>query len=113
MSTAKKLGQNMTKRAISPDKLKDISPPAIFHLDGDTPDAGSFHLLLRIRDKDILYMDGSSARILSMKRETFFRRWTGVVAYSTSKRVNNLYGALGGVIGIMIGFGLSRKIGHV
>lgn len=78
-ATARNCGWSVRGRRLSPADLYSLDLPAIIHVDGDSPGTGAFLLFLGINKTQVLYCDGPSATVQQLDRESFLRRWSGVV----------------------------------
>jgi hypothetical protein len=108
---AESLGCPMAIRQIKPDEdLKMIPLPVITFLEGDTLEKGSFVLLLQVRKNEILFVDGASALVSVVSRESFFRRWNGIVTIPIARRAINLVYVSG--IGFFLGAIMLRRWIH-
>jgi hypothetical protein len=103
LSTAVKSGYALTARRLAPDDLGHVPLPAIVHVDGDDPAAGTFLLLLIVRDKELICFNGASATIVSISRERFLRSWSGICLYPNVRAGWFTEILLGAVIGLSFG----------
>src|SRR5262249_14689276 len=71
-------GVEMQAVALTMNELKSCAKPVIVHADGETPDAGTFLLLLNINDQRVEFINGPSATFQSLQIEDFRRVWSGV-----------------------------------
>lgn len=78
---AKRCDFPLEARSLSPTDLDTLRLPVLVHLDGDETSKGIFNVLLGISDARVLYMEGPAAAVLSMDKELFLRRWTGVAVF--------------------------------
>lgn len=75
---SEKHGNPLVAASLTKDKLLSCSFPVIVHIDGDSPTRGAFLLLLNVTSDDVYYVNGPSATITQMDRESFFRVWSTV-----------------------------------
>ena len=59
-------------------ELKSCAKPVIVHINGQTPEAGAFLLLLSITDEAVYYVNGASGAINSLNLKGFLRAWSGI-----------------------------------
>ncbi len=59
------------------DELRSCLKPVIVHMDGESPEAGAFLLILNLTDR-VFYVNGPSATVHEMSLENFRRVWSGV-----------------------------------
>jgi len=101
-------GIALSTRAVTIADLKSIDRPAIVHVDGETLEAGTFLLLLRITGNKVYYIEGSTGSLTSRSREDFQRLWSGVVLVPTPPKSRQITCAiLGAVVGVCL-VGLRR-----
>jgi ABC-type bacteriocin/lantibiotic exporter with double-glycine peptidase domain len=60
------------------NELSHCSMPVVVHMDGESPEAGAFLLLLGATDNSIDYVNGPTATIHKMSRADFCRVWSGI-----------------------------------
>ncbi|MEK7677236.1 MAG: cysteine peptidase family C39 domain-containing protein [Verrucomicrobiota bacterium] len=84
-------------------ELRACAKPAIVHMDGETPEAGAFLLMLSISDKQIYFVDGPSASMNSMASEDFRRVWSGIVLLpATNRKKDVVFCAIGFSAGLIL-----------
>ncbi len=107
LATAESLGCPLQARSLSPEQLDNVRLPAIVHMFGDNLTEGSFLVLLQNHDpRRVLYLNGASATIATMDRESFLRRWSGVVVNVPSRSFWIETGLV--LFGVMCGLWLAR-----
>lgn len=82
LAMSRELSQPIEARAITPDELGSMSLPVLTHLEGASPEDGAFVVVLQMQQRAIIVFHGASASIVAMDKESFFRRWSGVVAFT-------------------------------
>jgi hypothetical protein len=102
---AQAVGHPLIARQISPRQLETTRLPVLSHLDGDTPDRGSFILVLGVQQDELLIMDGAHTQIRRVTKEAFLRRWTGVIALPSASHldVKIVCAVAGCIIGMILG----------
>src|SRR5262249_24718495 len=109
-----RLGRPMQARYVSPEQLESIRLPVIVHIDGDDSNKGFFFVVLQNQPQQITYLDGPSETICRMDKESFLRRWSGVVAGVSSRLIWAEVAEAG--VGVLFGLSLSliwlRKRNH-
>jgi ABC-type bacteriocin/lantibiotic exporter with double-glycine peptidase domain len=111
-SLASKLGCQLSVRQLSPDDLTRIPLPIIVHTYGDNPSTGAFHLLLFVRDKNVICFNGASATILRMPRETFLRQWSAICLFPATEPSHSIDIFLGTTLGIALAMWCTRRRGY-
>jgi len=110
LQVANRLGQELDARLVTPAHLNKLRLPVIIHIDGDRPEEGSFGVLLQVDDRRVVLMNGPSATIVNMNRETFLRRWSGAVFMpGESQNIEMLAAASGTCVGLLISYFLFRR----
>jgi len=87
LTTADCLGMPLQPRSLSPQQLDELRLPAIAHLEGDNPAEGWFVVLLQVRDRAVVYLNGSTGTVGKLDKEMFLRRWSGVVATPSTNSI--------------------------
>jgi len=87
--------------SLTSGELRSCGLPIIVHIDGESPDAGEFILLLSMTDESLQYVSGASATIRSMRREDFQRVWSGIALLPKGYRN---WTAAKTVVGFAVGF---------
>lgn len=82
---AKRCGMPLRPRALTMMELDACNKPALTHLDGATPEEGTFILVLSTTTNNIYLVNGPTATIESMARESFKRSWSGIVLLPDSR----------------------------
>jgi hypothetical protein len=89
--------------SLTMSELKACTMPVIVHIDGETPEAGAFLLVLDINDKEIYFVSGPSASVQSISAEDFRRAWSGVALLPvTSWKGNAILWAIGFGVGLVL-----------
>jgi hypothetical protein len=111
LRAAKRLNFPLEARAISPQDLETVKLPVIVHLDGDRPSEGLFYVLLGRNPSLMLLMEGPGATVVSLDREVFLRRWTGVIMYPKQWRFlgTPTCVALSFAISFVLAWGMPRR----
>jgi ABC-type bacteriocin/lantibiotic exporter with double-glycine peptidase domain len=94
-------GVSLQVRSLTMGDLKSCPMPVLVHMDGATPEAGAFLIIIRITDNEIFYIDGPTASIHSIQHENFRRVWSGIALLPARSHKRNA--ALCG-IGLCLGF---------
>lgn len=92
------------------DQLWSCPKPVIVHIDGETPEAGAFLLLMSITKQSVFFVNGPSASIQSVSREDFRRIWSGIAVLPVTPRTNNVAFCAAGLIGGLMFAGIIRFI---
>ncbi|MCL5745467.1 MAG: cysteine peptidase family C39 domain-containing protein [Acidobacteria bacterium] len=58
-------------------ELRTCRKPVIVHVQGASPDEGTFLLVLRLTGRRVVYMNGPSATVGTIQQDTFRRVWSG------------------------------------
>lgn len=88
--------------SLTMDELNSCAKPVIVHMDGETPDAGAFLLLINMND-EVYFINGPSATLQSMSRENFRRVWSGIALLPVPNRKRESFWGIAGVcIGVII-----------
>ncbi len=87
---AAKHGVQLRTVRLSIKDLDSVSMPVIVHVDGDTPDAGAFLLLLSVNNGLVYFMNGPSATFQSIDLEDFRRIWDGYALSPTFWSANSV-----------------------
>lgn len=78
---AKRIGFTLEARSVSPSELNSVRLPVIIHMDGDSPASGYFSVLVGRSPSRVSVFVGPTAVVISMDKELFLRRWSGVIMY--------------------------------
>lgn len=97
---AAKTGRPLRVVSLTMHELTTCSKPVIVHMDGRTPEAGAFLLVLNISETAVIFVNGPTATIQTMSRESFRRVWSGIALLPVSDH-NKLIGF--STIGFSIG----------
>ena len=97
----------MRTAALTMDDLRSCALPIIVHMDGETPDVGTFLLLTGITENVVYYVNGPCASIRVMYLHDFRRIWSGFALVPTTRRNVN---AILWILGFGLGLGLSAAI---
>lgn len=88
--------------SLTMDELKVCSKPVIVHMDGESPEAGAFLLVLTV-NPSIDYVNGPTATVQHMGREEFLRVWSGIALLPKAhNREDSVFYLLGCGIGLSI-----------
>jgi hypothetical protein len=87
IAAARKLDCPLHARFVSPEQLSSLRLPAIVHMEGDSSANGYFFVVLQIQSHQVIYLDGPSATICTIDRESFLRRWSGIAVGPTSHSI--------------------------
>ncbi len=110
LRVANGLGQELDARLVTPADLNKVRLPVIIHIDGDRLEEGSFGVLLQVDDRRVVLMNGPSATIVSVDRETFLRRWSGAVFMPGEMQNIEMLAAASGIgVGLLISYFLFRR----
>jgi hypothetical protein len=90
---------SLEPKRLTVKELSSAPMPVIVHVDGDSPEAGAFLLLLQISGGTIYYVNGPTAAISVMQSSDFRRIWSGVALLPSSDRI-------GAILAYFTGFGL-------
>jgi ABC-type bacteriocin/lantibiotic exporter with double-glycine peptidase domain len=104
---AAKYGLPLQTVSITENELSLCTFPVIVHMDGESPEAGAFLLILTMSDKAVDYVNGPSATIHEMTRENFRRVWSGIALLPVTRRWEYLIFCL---IGFVVGLVLSLVV---
>jgi ABC-type bacteriocin/lantibiotic exporter with double-glycine peptidase domain len=100
---AQKSGVRLRTVSLTMKELDSCAKPVIVHVDSDTPEAGSFLLLLSIADEQVMFIDGPSACMHAMSVEDFRRVWSGFALLPTADPKQDLvYGAIGFLAALLL-----------
>lgn len=86
------------------DELRSCAMPVVVHIDGESPEAGKFLLVLGEAQNRIAYVNGPTASIQMMDRADFRRVWSGIALLPARNR--RQYAVLG-TVGFSVGLILS------
>ena len=102
---AAKNGLPLQPVSLSMNDLMSCPKPVIVHMDGKSPEAGAFLLILSIKDSSMHYLNGPSATIHQMRIEDFRRVWTGFALLPRKDGMKDaIYAAIGFSLGIVVTF---------
>ena len=95
---------------ISMKRLMEMEKPVIVHIDGITPDTGTYLLVIDVTRDNLLYMDGISASVRLMSIESFRRIWTGAALVMRDGKTDLFNVSFGCflIVGICIPFLISK-----
>jgi hypothetical protein len=91
-------GVRLEPRRLTVKELSSAPMPVIVHMDGDSPEAGAFLLLLRISSGIVYYVNGPTATIGEMRLSDFRRIWSGVALLPSSDRIGAILAYFTGFI---------------
>jgi hypothetical protein len=83
-------------------ELISCPKPVIVHVDGETPDAGAFMLVVSFTPKNVIVLNGATASMHSISREDFRRTWSGVALLSSASGRGNASFAFAFTIGLAV-----------
>ena len=111
---AAECGFPLRTASLTMEELNSCTLPMLVHVDGRTPEAGAFLLLIRLNQTSIAYMNGPSACVQSMSREDFRRIWNGFALLPASKQPPHFEEtAAGFVAGVLLTVLASIVIGRM
>lgn len=100
---AAKNGLPLQPISLTMNELLSCAQPVIVHMDGESPEAGAFLLILSITDKSMHYLNGPSVSIHRIGLDDFRRVWSGVALLpKTSRRQDVVFAMIGFSIGIIL-----------
>jgi ABC-type bacteriocin/lantibiotic exporter with double-glycine peptidase domain len=100
---AAKSGLPLQPALLTMDELSSCPLPVIVHMDGESPEAGAFLLILAMTTKSIDYMNGPTATVHSMECNDFRRIWSGIALLPlTSRRRDVALCAAGFCAGVIL-----------
>lgn len=105
LSLSRRIGFPCVARRITPDDLQFMRLPLIVHVDGDDPSEGDFLMVTHIEDR-VRFFECSSMLLAELSRESFLRRWNGVVILEDEApyRLTRFYCTA--LIGLGLGFSI-------
>lgn len=107
---AAKHGMQLRVASISVKELDAYPKPVIVYMTSDKPDDGAFLLVLNETEREVFFVNGSSATIEKMSREDFRRVWSGIVLLpAESRKQNIIYYAAGFSAGFLVWFIIRLK----
>lgn len=105
-------GSPLRTVSLTMETLSSCEFPLIVHMDGATPEAGAFLLVVSMTPRIVYYVNGPSATIQSMDRESFRRVWSGCAFVPPSRRKRDFWLSVAGFglgLALQLGFLFSRK----
>ena len=99
---ARKSGIPLRPVSLTMDELTKCARPVIVHMDGTSPEQGAFLLILSMTDDSIHYINGPSATMHHMARDSFRRIWSGAALLPKTNRWKDVgWGSLGFGVGFV------------
>jgi ABC-type bacteriocin/lantibiotic exporter with double-glycine peptidase domain len=95
-------GRPLEVHSLSMEDLRACAKPVIVHMDGETPEAGAFLLLLSIAKDKVDFINGPSASMHSLSLEDFRRNWSGIALIPATPFKRNLILSGSGFLGAVL-----------